>query len=606
MTTQPRHFAKPTALLGVDEAKSVRGALLGFVILHGLAAGLTIWILLQNPTLIFLGLAMFVLWGALSAALHFGCALCETSRSVSPSVDRPRTYIARLGQFPRFLKNRFSTFTQWFLYLGGVAGGAALLLPGFNYLREPAQILPADLRFASVVFLGIAAVLYLYGNYIQILQNRLQTEILQPIIRLSLAMLAAYALTAGILFVFLASGYDTCWLGWVWIGLSATLVVEPLVLAVARFYQPKALRKEPQPIGASLLLEFVHGSGHGAKELVHDFEELVGAKVGEVWILGFLKETIEIVFVAGLLLGWLSTCLRTVPIANEGVLISFGHYEQLTLKPGLHLLLPWPLQELQLVETQRLRDVSLGFDKDLSGPLLWTAKHVEGEKNMLVDDGESLLTVNVPIMYRVSSPVTFLKNTIDAQGALRYLAERKLIQIAGTRESFHIMTEDRAPIANALKQGLQREADRLGLGVEIVYVGLKDIHPPVDVAPAYENVISSEEKKEALIDDAMAYGARVLPDAKAQAKRLVVSANAAYTNRVEVATGEGTRFTLVLPASRAHSGLLHLRLEYDALDEVLPAPAKTIIGLAPGSTPDCYLDLRTYGDNRASNQILTH
>ncbi|MEJ0000816.1 MAG: hypothetical protein WDO13_17600 [Verrucomicrobiota bacterium] len=64
----------------------------------------------------------------------------------------------------------------------------------------------------------------------------------------------------------------------------------------------------------------------------------------------------------------------------------------------------------------------------------------------------------MPIIYRVSQPVQFLKNTIDAEAALRFLAERQLIQIAAQRESFHIMTEDRAPIASELKVNLQREA----------------------------------------------------------------------------------------------------------------------------------------------------
>jgi HflK protein len=333
---------------------------------------------------------------------------------------------------------------------------------------------------------------------------------------------------------------------------------------------------------------------------------LVGTKVGDVWILGFLKDAVEVVLVTGLLLGWLSTCVRTVPMANEGVLISFGRYQDETLKPGLHLLMPWPLQEIKLVETKRLHDVSLGFDKDLSGPLLWTEKHVEGEKNILVGGGESLLTVNVPIIYRISSPVTFLKNTTDAESALRYLAERKLIQIVGTRESFQIMTEDRAPITAALKKGVQDEVDRLGLGLEIVFVGLKDMHPPVDVAPAYENVVSAQEKKEALIDDALAYEAHVLPGARAQALALVIAAQAAYTNRVDVATGESTRFALILPSDKSNPDLLRLRLQYDALDETLAASTKTILGISPGSTPDCYLDLRAGGDNRVPGQMLTH
>ena len=36
------------------------------------------------------------------------------------------------------------------------------------------------------------------------------------------------------------------------------------------------------------------------------------------------------------------------------------------------------------VQTERLRDISLGFDKDLSNAVLWTEKHAEGEKIFLL------------------------------------------------------------------------------------------------------------------------------------------------------------------------------------------------------------------------------
>ncbi|MEJ0000818.1 MAG: hypothetical protein WDO13_17610 [Verrucomicrobiota bacterium] len=61
-----------------------------------------------------------------------------------------------------------------------------------------------------------------------------------------------YAATSGALFFLLSTGYDVCWIGWVWLGITGILVVEPLLQAVARFYQPVTLRKSPAPIGSSL------------------------------------------------------------------------------------------------------------------------------------------------------------------------------------------------------------------------------------------------------------------------------------------------------------------------------------------------------------------
>ncbi|MEJ0000819.1 MAG: hypothetical protein WDO13_17615 [Verrucomicrobiota bacterium] len=72
----------------------------------------------------------------------------------------------------------YAACAQWVLYLALVALAVAVLLPGFSYLREPTQVLAANLRFASVIYIGLAAVLCLYSNYIRILQNRVEAEIL--------------------------------------------------------------------------------------------------------------------------------------------------------------------------------------------------------------------------------------------------------------------------------------------------------------------------------------------------------------------------------------------------------------------------------------------
>ena len=49
-----------------------------------------------------------------------------------------------------------------------------------------------------------------------------------------------------------------------------------------------------------------------------------------------------------------------------------------------------------------------------------------------------------------------------------------------------------------------------------MFVGLKDVHPPVDVAAAFQEVVSAQEEKDQTIDLARASRARILPDVKAR------------------------------------------------------------------------------------------
>lgn len=587
---------------GLDENKLVRNALLWLAVLLAAASAMGLWILVQTRVVLVFGVTTLLLWSFLAVLIQYLYRLNrpDFDKQAAPEiVPKPRTIFGRLA---RHVRIHFASLWQWVLLLAGVVSALCYLLPQVRWLQElnQAALSPNTFRFAAVTILVIGCVLYLYANYIHALQKRLNNAALPPVLHLAWTVFAASAASSGILFLFLSLNYDYgCWLGWPLTGLSVILAIEPFILYAGRFYQPVALRKIPAPAGASVLLDMLFGSGLLAKGIIKEMEELVGMKVGEIWILQFLYETIESVLVIGIIAGWLSTCISSVPLGNRGVLISLGRYREPVLEPGLHVTWPWPFEQIQIIDTGRIRDISLGFEKDLSRPLLWTQKHVEGEKNLLVGDGENLLTINVPVYYRIADPISYLKTTIDAETALKSLAERKLIQITAQREAFHVMIQDRQQIADTLKQVLQSEVDRLGMGLEITFVGLKDIHPPVDVAPAYQNVISAQEQKDAMINDALAYEARTLPQANSQAFTLVTAADANYTKRVDQSAGESAHFESLVAGERAASSLFRLRLRYDALDETLARPAKTIVAIPGQNASEYFLDLRTNTGSRS-------
>jgi membrane protease subunit HflK len=110
-----------------------------------------------------------------------------------------------------------------------------------------------------------------------------------------------------------------------------------------------------------------------------------------------------------------------------------------------------------------------------------------------------------------------------------------LLRATAARDSFAVMTGDRAAVSVALRDQLQSAADGQGLGLEVVWVGLRDIHPPVEVTPAYQDVISAEEERQAFIEQGRAYAAETLPATRQQAHRLRVTAEAAARQRTALA-----------------------------------------------------------------------
>jgi len=557
--------------------------LLGALLVCASVAGISI--ASRAPNVLFTGIQSYLLWCAVASVIqHFFIRLeAADTRAASPG---------RSPALPGFARR-----WQWVLLFAGI-----LLIAVFSEREAPAMAplsaaSPVVLRLATVFFLAFGCALYFFANFAAAVQSRLRSSMLDPVLHLARVAFWACLAASGIVFLFLSIGRDfSAWLGWPLVALTALLIFDPLARLGLRFYQPRTLRGVPAPAGNSLLLDAVFGHGHGVGGAIKQFERLAGTKVKEMWMLQFLRQTSGIILAAALLLGWFSTCLTAVPAGSRGVSVLLGRYQSRVLNPGLHLTFPWPIEELVIVETEKVRSISLGFDKDLSGPVLWNEPHAEGEKNLLVGNGESLLTISVPILYRISDPVAYLKTSKDAEEALADLGERKLMLVVGSRDSFNIMTDGREEIARALKAGLQEEIDRLQLGLEIVFVGLQDVHPPVDVAPAYQEVVSAEEQKETMIDQAKAYTAGALPEAMAAANRLKVLAQANYTERVSQATGEAARFSAIVSAWQENPALFHTRLRLDAIQESLGKSIKTIVGIPAGVPKEFYLDLRNTSD----------
>jgi membrane protease subunit HflK len=188
--------------------------------------------------------------------------------------------------------------------------------------------------------------------------------------------------------------------------------------------------------------------------------------------------------------------------------------------------------------------------------VLWTRPHYAEEDLFLLASREqeaagpesdaaapvNLLSFNIPIEYRIADARRFAYGFADPAATLRALAYRTLARVLAARDLVHVLGSDRMETAGELRAALQAEAERLGLGVDIVFVGLPGVHPPVAIADAFEDVVGSLEAREAKILEARAYRNRRLPVAEAEARRLVFEAEAYRARRSLTARAEAEQF----------------------------------------------------------------
>jgi HflK protein len=240
------------------------------------------------------------------------------------------------------------------------------------------------------------------------------------------------------------------------------------------------------------------------------------------------------------------------------------------LEPGLSIGLPWPFDRVQVVDTERIRSMPLGFSgakADVNA--LWTQYHAAEEYNLLIGNGRDLVTVNAELQYRISDIHQWIYGCQNPEQALETLAYRVLMEATVDRTLDEVLSKEIGSFSARLKDGLQKQADEKGLGVELVALNLRGLHPPVALAKEYQSVIAAQLDRTTYIIEAEAYQESTLPRARAEAESALRTAAADRVRRLSFARGEAIAFGALEAQYKTNPQLYRFRNRLETLEAVL-------------------------------------
>ena len=125
---------------------------------------------------------------------------------------------------------------------------------------------------------------------------------------------------------------------------------------------------------------------------------------------------------------------------------------------------------------------------------------------------------------------------------------------------------------------IQQRADERKLGVNIIFVGLQDIHPPVKVAESYEAVVGAQQEIQAKILEAEGYRAKTVPLAEAEAKKRVSMAQAEALTLIASSAARAAQFTNQMTAFAASPRVYPERLYLESFVRAMQGSRKYVIG----------------------------
>jgi len=108
------------------------------------------------------------------------------------------------------------------------------------------------------------------------------------------------------------------------------------------------------------------------------------------------------------------------------------------------------------------------------------------------------------VKYRIADLGAYNTAYREPRLILKTLAEREMNRYFVTRDIDTLLSSGRAEIGRLIRQRLQAEVDRRKLGLEVVFVGLQTIHPPMEqeVAAKFQEQIDAQQEKQSAINRA--------------------------------------------------------------------------------------------------------
>jgi membrane protease subunit HflK len=273
------------------------------------------------------------------------------------------------------------------------------------------------------------------------------------------------------------------------------------------------------------------------------------------------------------------TSFYTVQPEERAVVKRFGSVFGIS-DPGLHFKLPFGIDRIQLVATERVLKEEFGFRTEAVSSLLggtsFAGEDFPDESLMLTGD-LNIVQVEWVVQYRISDPVKYLYNMREPLRTLRDLAESVMRRVVGNRIGSEVLTIGRVEIANTAIEEMQSAMDQYDNGIQIITVELQDVVPPPRVQPAFNEVNESRQELERMINDATRQANAAIPRAEGTAKRVISEAEGYAIERVNRAQGESVRFSAVLVEYNSVPAVTRSRLFLEALTEALPRIGSVLV-----------------------------
>ncbi len=273
----------------------------------------------------------------------------------------------------------------------------------------------------------------------------------------------------------------------------------------------------------------------------------------------------------------LSGSFYTIQEEEQAVVCTFGVPKAVT-QSGLHFKIPI-IQTVQKVNTT-IQGFAIGYSSDSE----LNYNGAEGADNsMMITSDYNFIHVDFYAEYRVIDPVKALYASEDPKLILANIAQNCIRTTIGSYGVDAVLTTGKNEIQSNIKNMILEKLEAIDIGVQLVNITIQDAEPPTDeVIQAFKAVETAKQGKETALNNANKYRNEQIPNAEAEADKIVQDAQASRQARINEAQGQVARFNSMYDEYVKFPAVTKQRMFYETMEDVLPG-MKIIIQGADGN-----------------------
>ena len=286
------------------------------------------------------------------------------------------------------------------------------------------------------------------------------------------------------------------------------------------------------------------------------------------------------------------TSFYTVDDKQQAVVTTLGKVTDIT-EPGLHFKVPFGIQQAHKVDINVYQKIELGYVTNEDG----TTTTVDDESSMITGD-YNIVNVDFFVEYKISDPVQYLFSSNDPALILKNLIQSQVRNVVGSSTVDAVLTDGKENIQLQVKELVSDILTEYDVGLTLIDVRIQDAEPPtVAVVEAFKAVETAKQNAEAVVNDAKAYQNAKLPEAEAQADKLLQNAEYLKQKRINEATEAVAMFNAMYEEYKQNPGITRSRMYYETISQILP-DVKVFINTGDSNSMNMLLPLESIvGDN---------